>query len=289
MAAMHEGRRMRLISPLFAAIGVFAATTPSAIAANSSHWDLDSRSAVRLVTARSLVESGVNYLRAGVEMRLQAGWKTYWRYPGDSGVPPVFDFGGSENVKSVIVLWPAPERFADGGGHSIGYKDGVLLPLRVVPRDDRKPVVLRLKLDYAVCDKLCVPAKAKVELQLSKTENAFESIVAAAEARVPKPTPIGSGQSLIIRAVNRMLGTLRSRVLVDVASLSPGTVDLFAEGPTDKWALPLPEPLPGTPTGLRRFGLEIDGMPPGATVDGATLRFTAVGTGQAIEVEYRLE
>ena len=286
---MPERPRNALILPVLAAAGAFALAAGPACAANSSDWDVDSRSAVRIVAAHSLVESGVNFLRAGVELRLQPGWKTYWRYPGDSGVPPVFDFGGSENVKSVTVLWPAPERFTDGTGYSIGYKDTVLLPLRVVPRDEAKPVVLRLKLDYAVCDTLCVPAKGKVELQLSGGDNTTNTLVNTAEARVPKPTSIGTGQSLIIRSVHRLLGALRGRVLVDVASQSQSKVDLFAEGPTPKWALPLPEPVPGTSGGVRRFGFDLDGLPPGAKPDGATLKFTAVGTGQAIEVEYRLE
>jgi DsbC/DsbD-like thiol-disulfide interchange protein len=261
-----------------------------AFAGSSSQWDVDTRSAVRLVAARSVAESGVNFLRAGIEMKLQPGWKTYWRYPGDSGVPPMFDFGGSENIKSVTVLWPAPERFADGAGYSIGYKDMVVLPLRVVPRDEKKPVILRLKLDYAVCEALCVPAKGMVELELTGGDNNSNAILSAAEARVPKPQPIGEGQSLIIRSVHRLLGALRGRVVVDVAATGPTKVDLFAEGPSPKWALPLPEPVPGSAGGLQRFGFDLDGLPPGATPDGATLRLTAVSkAGQAIEVEYRLE
>jgi DsbC/DsbD-like thiol-disulfide interchange protein len=258
-------------------------------AANSSQWDIDTRSAVRLVAARMLVESGIPMLRAGVELKVQPGWKTYWRYPGDSGVPPVFDFGGSENIKSVTVLWPAPERFSDGTGYSIGYKDNVVLPLRIIPRDDKKPVTLRLQLDYAVCDTLCVPAKAKVELQLTGGDGASEAVLAAAEARVPKPTHIGAGQSLVIRSIHRMLGALRARVVVELATPLSTKVDLFAEGPSPKWALPLPEPIPGTTAGVRRFGFDLDGLPPGTTPDGATLKFTAVSTGQAIEVEYRLD
>ena len=114
--------------------------------------------------------------RAGVEIKLKEGWKTYWRYPGDSGVPPVLDFSKSENVKAVTVLYPAPMRFPDGaGGNSIGYKDGVVLPLHVVPKDAGKPVTLDLKLDYAVCEKLCVPAEAKLELMLTGAENANDA------------------------------------------------------------------------------------------------------------------
>lgn len=289
MGTMKVPRNV-LILPTLAAVSLVTAAAMPAFAANSSQWDTDTRSAVRLVAARMVVESGVPMLRAGVELKLQSGWKTYWRYPGDSGVPPVFDFGGSENVKSVTVLWPAPERFSDGSGYSIGYKDNVILPLRVIPRNEHKPVTLRLKLDYAVCESLCVPAKANVELQFTSGDGLSDSMVAAAEARVPKPTTIGTGQSIIIRSVQRLLGALRGRVLVDVATPSPSKVDLFAEGPTSKWALPVPEPIVGTPAGgLQRFGFDLDGVPPGATTNGATLRFTAVSRGQAIEVEYRLE
>lgn len=285
-----ELTRNALILPTLTAVSLLTAAAMPAFAASSSQWDTDSRSAVRLVAARMVVESGISMMRAGVELKMQSGWKTYWRYPGDSGVPPVFDFGGSENIKSVTVLWPAPERFSDGTGYSIGYKDSVILPLRVIPRDERKPVFLRLKLDYAVCESLCVPAKANVELQFSSGDGFSDSIVAAAEARVPKPTSIGTGQSLIIRSVHRLLGALRGRVVVDVATPMPARVDLFAEGPTPKWALPVPEPIQGAPAGgLQRFGFDLDGLPPGASADGATLKFTAVSRGQAIEVEYRLE
>ena len=124
---------------------------------------------------------------------MQPGWKTYWRYPGDSGVPPVFDFAASDNVKSVTVLWPAPVRFADGGGNSIGYKGGVIFPLRVVPLEPGKPVTLRLNLDYAVCETLCVPAKGKAELELTDATGSQEAALKSAEARVPKPVALGRG------------------------------------------------------------------------------------------------
>ncbi len=136
--------------------------------------------------------------RAGVEIRLKEGWKTYWRYPGDSGVPPVLDFSKSQNVKAVTVRYPAPTRFPDGGGgNSIGYKGAVILPLHVVPQDASKPVTLNLKLDYAVCEKLCVPAEAKLELMLTGAETANEAALNAAEARVPKPAAVGDSGNAV--------------------------------------------------------------------------------------------
>src|SRR3974390_105804 len=118
-------------------------------AADASTWDGDARSAVRLI-AGSATSGRDAPLRAGMEIRLAPGWKTYWRYPGDSGVPPRFDFGASTNVKQVTVQWPYPHRFGDGNGQSIGYTAGVLFPLKIEAKDSTKPVALRLKIEYAV-------------------------------------------------------------------------------------------------------------------------------------------
>src|SRR5882724_9791240 len=85
-----------------------------ACAGDASKWDFGPHSAVRLIAAGSTTETGVPRPRAGVELKLAAGWKTYWRYPGDSGVPPRFDFSQSTNVKDVTVEWAWPHRFTDG-------------------------------------------------------------------------------------------------------------------------------------------------------------------------------
>jgi DsbC/DsbD-like thiol-disulfide interchange protein len=266
------------------------AASSGAIAADVSPWDQDAESAARLVAARAQDRGGVRVFRAGVEIRLKHGWKTYWRYPGDSGVPPSLDFSRSRNVRSVIVLYPAPSKFPDGaGGHSIGYKGDVVLPLHVVPQDVRRPVALDLALNYAACEKLCVPAQAKLALLLSGGASAEEPRIIAAEARVPRHVEIGAAGAPSIRAVRREAGAGKPRVVVDVAAPAGEPVALFAEGPTAQWALPLPEPVAGAPAGLQRFAFELDGLPPGATAKGATLRLTAVAGDKAVEVAFRLD
>jgi DsbC/DsbD-like thiol-disulfide interchange protein len=112
----------------FTALLLICATFSSARAQDASPWAQDDHSAVRLLAGS---RSGAVVL-GGVAFRLQPGWKTYWRTPGDSGVPPRFDFSKSDNVEAVTVLWPAPRPFPDGaGGTSLGYKDQVVLPLRI--------------------------------------------------------------------------------------------------------------------------------------------------------------
>jgi DsbC/DsbD-like thiol-disulfide interchange protein len=260
---------------LFTAQGIAAAN-------DVSRWDGDERSAARLI-AGSRAAGAAPFVRAGVEIRLKVGWHTYWRYPGDAGVPPQFDFTGSQNVKQVHVLWPAPQRLPEDGGSSIGYARDVILPLHVVPQDPKKPVALKLKLVYAVCEKLCVPAEAKAELALNSTQASQDAALAAAEAKVPKRHALGEGKALAVRSVRRE----QSRIVVDVAST--GTVDLFAEGPTPQWALPLPAPMDGAPDGLKRFTFDLDGAPPGAKYEGALITLTAVGEQGAIEVTTHLD
>jgi DsbC/DsbD-like thiol-disulfide interchange protein len=287
---MHSGFHHARILPLLATVCLLGAASSPGIAADASAWDNDLRSAARLVAARARGEAADRVLRAGVEIKLQPGWKTYWRYPGDSGVPPAFDFAASENAKSVTVMYPAPTRFADGaGGHSIGYSGAVILPLRVVPQDAGKPVTLRLKLDYAACEKLCVPAKAAAELVLTGGASEHEPVLSAAEARVPKSVAVGDPQAPAIRAVRRESGGSKPRVVIDVVAPEGAAVDLFAEGPTPQWALPLPEPIAGAPGGLRRFAFAIDGVPPGEKADGAAIRLTMTAGSQAIEATYRLD
>jgi len=273
-------------------VGLAAATivtiTPwaAAWAADASPWDADARAGVRLI-AGGATRALDTPVRAGVELKLAPGWKTYWRYPGDSGVPPRFDFAGSQNVKSVVIAWPAPHRLIDDSGTSIGYKDGVIFPLRIVPQNAAKPVLLHLKLDYAVCEKLCVPAEGHAELTLDGAGQTFDATLAAAEAAVPKHAKLGDSAPLAVRAVRREGGGDHPRIVVDVAAPDV-PLDLLAEGPTPEWALPLPEPAPGAPAGLHRFVFALDGVPPGASPKGAVLTLTLESGRNAIEVAAHL-
>lgn len=249
------------------------------------------RSAVRLVAGK-VFESpqGERIYRAGIAFSIEPGWKTYWRYPGDSGVPPRFDFGGSHNVADVTVKWPAPEIFDDGaGGRAIGYSGEVVLPLHVTPSERSKPVRLRLELDYAVCEKLCVPARASLQLDLTAAPSAADNEIAAAEAKTPRAAKLGEQAPLAIHRILREKEGARERVLVDIAGPAAGRLILLAEGPSADWALPIPRETAGAPPGYRRFSFDLDGLPPGATAQGAEIRLTAVGGAQAVEATARLD
>ena len=261
-------------------------------AQDASPWKAVSHGGARLIAGETHRSSDGARLRAGVEIQLDTGWHTYWRHPGDSGVPPTFDFTGSENIKSVTVLWPAPEIFADGaGGHSIGYFGSVVFPLRITALDNADPSLLHLKLGYAVCGKFCLPAEADFKLSLSGEMGAEESILVAAEARVPQPVPLGAGTGLSVRSVHRERGVGHDRVVVEVAAPEAIPVDLLVEGPAPDWTLPLPQPIVSAPSNaseLRRFTFDLDGLPSGANTNNVTLILTAVSPDDAIEVSTAL-
>src|SRR6187397_363441 len=226
---------MIVIVPLRVALGLAAAIfmsslTADAYAEDSSPWQRDGHSAVRLLAGS---RSGA-VLLGGIAFQLQPGWKTYWRTPGDSGVPPRFDFSKSDNVETVTVLWPAPMKFDDGaGGQSLGYKTQVVLPLRIVAKNADKPVTLRAGISYAVCEKLCIPVEANAELAFASVASTEDSALSAALDTVPKPANVGDPNPLTVRYVRR---DGKFNVLVDVATPDAREVSLFVEGPTPEWA-----------------------------------------------------
>ena len=277
---------MTVIVPIRAglAAAVFVlSVAPQARAQDSSPWQKDGHSAVRLLAGS---RSGA-VLLGGIAFQLQPGWHTYWRTPGDSGVPPRIDFGKSENIEAVTILWPAPIKFEDGaGGISLGYQKQVVLPLRIVTKNADKPVTLRADINYAVCEKLCIPVEASAELAFTSVASTEDSALSAALDTVPKPATIGDPNPLTIRDVKR---DGKNGVLVDVAAPDSAEVNLFAEGPTPDWALPVPKLLEHGPPGVKRFAFDLEGLPPGANPDGAALKLTLVGGERAYEFNVNLD
>jgi DsbC/DsbD-like thiol-disulfide interchange protein len=265
------------------AAAIFASSLPATSRAeDASPWQSEGHSAVRLLAGS---RSGA-VLLGGIAFQLQPGWKTYWRTPGDSGVPPRFDFSKSDNVEAVTVLWPAPLMFDDGaGGHAMGYHDKIVLPLRIVVKNADKPVTLRAEINYAVCNKICIPVEANSELPFTSVASTEDNALFAALDTVPKPATVGAPNPLTIRDVKREGPT---DVVVDVVAPDSREVNLFVEGPTPDWALPIPTLREHGPPGVKRFSFVLDGVPPGVNPDGAALKLTLVSGEKAYEVNTNL-
>ncbi|WP_224406338.1 protein-disulfide reductase DsbD domain-containing protein [Afifella sp. IM 167] len=248
---------------------------PDNAAAETSAWSQGDESRLRLIAAP--LKDGT--LGAAIEIELTGGWHTYWRTPGDAGIPPQFDFSASENLASVQVLYPAPERYDDGTSVSNVYHDGVVLPLNLSPTDATKPMTLRLSAFYGVCREVCIPAEGSAELTVPEEPQAdarARIAIAAALARVPRPSP---GEDLAIGPVKLSGETAEFTVTAEGAGRAPV---VFAEGP-ESWFLPQPEMVSGE-DGTFLYRLPLEGRPKGASLSGAALTLTAVLGGHAVEL-----
>jgi DsbC/DsbD-like thiol-disulfide interchange protein len=210
---------------------------------------------------------------AGFEIALAPGAITYWRDPGDAGLPPTLDFSASDNVASVEPEFPAPKRIKEAdGGEAFGYDGNVVFPLRVKPRDPTKPATLKLNADFAVCEKVCLPAKAHLELKLPSAPGSPHSgAIDAALATVPRavsPKDFGALEAL----------GADSWRLCSAREAGPPR-DLFVEAPEGWWMKTAPAQ---ADSGRDCFTLTIGDKPKDAALPVA-LRLTLTGGAGAIE------
>lgn len=113
------------------------------------------------------VNDGGNHV-FGVEIALNPGWKTYWRSPGGNGIPPQFDWTGSQNIGHLKIHWPSPQVLDSFGFKTVGYSDNVVFPVEIVPKNPNKPVSVALNLFYGICKDVCIPASANGQLKLAE-------------------------------------------------------------------------------------------------------------------------
>lgn len=216
---------------LFACVNLSPLLFPATLHCDpyASTWAFGQKSSLRLIAAGgSLPQSAY---RAGIEIRLDPGAITYWRMPGSAGAPPVFSFEGSANASNIEVSYPVPTRIDEGGAEAFGYRDQVIFPVRVTPKDATRPVLLAATVSYAVCARICLPAKAEASLTLFPAPEAGSAspeaaAIAAAEAAVPvRLTPDQRDAKVEIRRGEAAPApTWR-------LSLPGGAQDLFAEAP----------------------------------------------------------
>ncbi|MEM8787706.1 MAG: protein-disulfide reductase DsbD domain-containing protein [Pseudomonadota bacterium] len=128
----------------------------------------------------------------GVEILLEPGWKTYWRHPGEGGIPPQFDWTGSANIQQTEVYYPAPSVYYDYGMRAIGYKDRVVFPVALTPQTPGAPVDVALSFFYGVCEEVCIPVQTDFVARLAPGDaEGEEAIRAALDARPRSGADVG--------------------------------------------------------------------------------------------------
>lgn len=122
---------------------------------------------------------------AALRLTLAPGWKTYWRAPGDAGIPPQFNWQGSQNLNGVSVSWPTPKVFDQNGMRSIGYETSVTIPLHVEPQRKGNPVRLKARMELGVCSDICIPHELNLDALIDSIETRPTPAIAAALAQQP--------------------------------------------------------------------------------------------------------
>jgi suppressor for copper-sensitivity B len=220
---------------LLTAVALLAASSRSIPAwAAASAWVTHQHGAARLISTVEATGTS-QQLDVGLQLRLSPGWHTYWRTPGDAGFAPTIDWKGSSNLASATIEWPAPQRLPPASGlETIGYVNGVVLPVSVHLLHPGQPLRLRAEVDYASCKDVCIPYHASLDLFLPAglaRPGPEAPLIAAALAHVPED--LSAAQ---LKLLGTVVGSVRSRAMLSVRLASTGTPfvapDLFVEGLT---------------------------------------------------------
>lgn len=280
---------IRILSLLVLSLTVFCGSARAQDAvpeAATSPWSGGEHAKLRLI-AGPTAASGKQ--RVGVEIILAPGYKTYWRSPGEFGVPPSFDWSGSSNIGGLDVRWPAPQRFEDSAGFSIGYVGEVVIPVSLQPVDPSRPVMVVLKLDFAVCEKICVPAHGEARLWLEPGVTAVSSPrLESFEARVPVPVKPGPHRDKAAILDARLDDTVVDPGLRLVLQVPPGgrIDDIFVEG-AGMWSFGRPRLTPQA-DGTLLAQIRINERPKGASGP-IPLIFTVTGSPKPVETRLELD
>jgi DsbC/DsbD-like thiol-disulfide interchange protein len=203
--------------------------------------------------------------QAGLLIDLASGWKTYWRNPGTSGIPPEINVSG-ENLDHFTTDLPLPERITDESGETLGYHNKVMFILNLTPKDVKKPLDVQLSSFFGVCDMVCTPAKFDAALSFMPNSSPSQDAVLIAEwqNQIPKPSRIISGAS-----VNGNILTL---------GIKQSVKDIFVEGPENLY-FRAPK---FNPNGSEAT-FAIDGLKKPDNLKGQELRITMNAMGMGLE------
>ncbi len=178
----YQSRRMRSLKFLVLPLLMSAAFSAQAA---TSDWSETPGGKVRVIIEDAKPDGEV---RGALQIDLNPGWKTYWRNPGDAGVPPQLSIEGDTFAR---IDFPAPVHFGAGDEGGIGYKHSVSLPLtfHVKPGEQR----LKGHVFLGVCEKICIPVQAQFDFPLNLTSAqspqaiAARTIIETAFDRLPTP------------------------------------------------------------------------------------------------------
>lgn len=217
---------------------------------------------------------------AALHLTLAPGWKTYWRAPGDAGIPPVFDWRGSRNTSSVEVLWPTPRVFWQSGMRSVGYKTELVLPLRITPKGDGE-IRLKTEMQLGLCNDICLPHTLRIDATLPATTGQPDPMIASALASAPF-TEAEASVKQVRCAVSPAGNGLALRAEIDMPGAGGTEETVIESGQPALWvAEPRTHRENGTLVTETRL-MHMEGKP--FMLDRSRLRITVLGSSHAVDI-----
>ncbi len=271
----------KIARPLVIALGLLTfPQLPNASESNPLPGDLGTAELVSAVEATGMLER----IPLGLRITLPEGWKTYWRSPGDAGLPARIDWSGSTNLADAEIRWPIPERFSLFGLETFGYEHEVVLPITARPSKPGDALRLDASIDYLVCKEICVPITTALKLDLPAgpaRPSEAAHLIDRFSVRVPSPaTAAGLAVEEAVAA-----GTAKSpRLIVTARSDAPFVQpDLLVEGPAGlAFGKPRMEPREGG----RVLRFVVPAIPgPETVLAGAPLTLTVTDGDRAVEAQ----
>lgn len=256
----------------------------------ASPWTKQQFARARLIAGGHAADAPVGTITAGVEIELADGWKTYWRNPGSSGVPPLFDWSAASNLASAEVRYPAPIRQSDRGGDTIGYKHRLIFPLVVRPADPQREVALDVSIEFGVCKDICIPMQAQLTLTIPPDagQRPVAGDLAQALDRVPRPLDARRPSDPSLGKTTVVLSGDKPTIRLE--AIFPGGAegaDIFIEAPDGLW-IPMTR-RDGHPKGdTASFVVDLTEADI-AELKGKTMRITLVSPHGQSETTFRLD
>ncbi|WP_420862249.1 protein-disulfide reductase DsbD domain-containing protein [Algirhabdus cladophorae] len=217
---------------------------------------------------------------AGLRVSLDDGWKTYWRAPGDAGIPPVFSWNGSENVRGVSFHWPVPEVHSQNGMRTFGYQGEFTIPV-TVHRSADGTARLKGKVQIGVCSDICVPVTLRFD-QLLPEGGARDGQIAS--ALVDQPMTAKEGRvAAATCAFDPTSDGAHLTVKVQMPQLAEMELAVIEAGDPRIWvAEPVVERQGDWLVAQTRMYHDYDGP---MVINRGSMRITVLGAGQAVDIQ----
>ncbi|MEL6682688.1 MAG: protein-disulfide reductase DsbD domain-containing protein [Pseudomonadota bacterium] len=259
-------RRLTLISLAMMAIPTFGAASP-----------FDDLASIEILPGWRNA-SGEHM--AGIRITMDPGWKTYWRAPGDGGIPPQFSFAGSENITGFTPHWPVPQVFYQNGMYSVGYADTLVLPLSLYSADPDAPIQISGQIDIGVCEEICIPVTLSFDELLPPSGERSAAITAALINRPMTAAEANVGD--VICQIAPISDGLAVTATMNVAATADKEHVVVETGDADVWVSEADVSRTGDT--LRATVEMVHTSRTAFALDRSAVRITVLGGGQAIDI-----